>query len=488
MMSAQDSLRFAVRHLVLTGRQRGLDQTAYHIRSLVEAAIRDARSEINRFNWTCRFPREIFCRIIDLLPTQHMVRAGLVCRHWRYIIVNTPHLWTHITAIVEPRDDIDDDFWIPALDALIERSRGSPLSLYIRFFNGYWEVADRKRIVAMAKPLIDKHLPRIRSLFLILPGIWELLQDPAPLLERLSLTTTDSTGEFGPGFLGGSAPRLQELHVCGGPEFEIPLAVFGGVTKLNYRTTSCVDIELAAIAACMPKLRSLTIPEWGHGDQYIPSSGDACFEQELEELRLNTEHSKSFAESYFPRTNPTSICYSSCENFDEVLDAIFERPGNITDLNILWTNGRVVPDTNWDNCYLAIRVNGRLRAVNVSLEKLHRVLQGDVVTRCAASIQTLVVPEEIWGRFAVVATPQLQQLTLYLRSYKNHRVSCPIFSADLVPTDAAKKALSMLRIARVNVSREQNVARKRSGPLPDNQPRHRTYPIPVELLMIEPTA
>ncbi|KZV97984.1 hypothetical protein EXIGLDRAFT_763855 [Exidia glandulosa HHB12029] len=337
MLSARDALTFGLHPLLVTSpRQCTVKPTSS------ELDFYALCSEINDLNWTCLLPLELFCRILDLLPTRDLVRASLVCRRWRAIALNTPTLWTHVAIIVDYKRK-REDLWAPALDVLLSRSCGLPLSLFLWVIDTAepGTIPAAESAVAM---LIKMHLHRIRSLYLMIPGsephsywYWDdVLRSPAPALERFSLASLeDNVTYLGESFLGCCSPRLHELHLEGNEIYD-EFPVLESVKKLNYLTISCVDAELAAIAACMPNLQDLILPNWacwGVEEQYEPATGAARFDQELD-LRISTGLPKTLAESYF--TRPKSICYASTESFEEVLLPIFEC-GDISSLDIRWT-------------------------------------------------------------------------------------------------------------------------------------------------------
>ncbi|KZV97978.1 hypothetical protein EXIGLDRAFT_763849 [Exidia glandulosa HHB12029] len=107
MSSARDALTFGVHAPRVPGPRR--------FTVVPTSSESDLCSEINDLNWTCLLPLEIFCRILDLLPTRYLVRASCVCRRWRAVALNTPTLWTHVAVIVDYKRK-REDLWAPALD------------------------------------------------------------------------------------------------------------------------------------------------------------------------------------------------------------------------------------------------------------------------------------------------------------------------------------------------------------------------------------
>ncbi|KAI0923883.1 hypothetical protein AcV5_009299 [Taiwanofungus camphoratus] len=115
-------------------------------------------------------------------PGASSVIVSHVCRHWRYLALSSPQLWSFLTLSIRPRLTILHEF--------LDRSRDAPFSLRLKGSRGMDESGEI--LVQMARLLSD-HSGRILELHAIgffpqdLEAFMSSLSSPAPLLQRCNL-------------------------------------------------------------------------------------------------------------------------------------------------------------------------------------------------------------------------------------------------------------------------------------------------------------
>ncbi|KAF8880880.1 hypothetical protein BD779DRAFT_1788433 [Infundibulicybe gibba] len=125
-----------------------------------------------------------------------------VCKRWWEIGRACPELWSHIDY-----RDCHSTAWMAQM---IKRSCGIPLSLTI---------CDRTETGTPKMALVVNNMHRFKSLDLDVlasgaRGLFKAFSQPAPLLQRLTLSSyAYSVFAFPPEFLGGSAPNLRHMKL-----------------------------------------------------------------------------------------------------------------------------------------------------------------------------------------------------------------------------------------------------------------------------------
>jgi len=163
----------------------------------------------------------------DIFTAREKVWQTLVhvCRRWRCIVFGSPrHL--NLQLVCTPRTPVRDmlDVW-PPFPLIIWSHCKYPTTHNIV---AALECTDRVREI---------HLTIVPSLDL---DIFGAMQQPFPELTILDLRSEDEmVPVFPDSFLGGSAPRLEELHLTSTP--------FLGLPKLLLSTTHLVNLELMKI-------------------------------------------------------------------------------------------------------------------------------------------------------------------------------------------------------------------------------------------------
>jgi hypothetical protein len=175
-----------------------------------------------------------FLRLLFAEPTKKKIEAWQllvhVCRRWRCIVFGSPlrlNLQLLCTAKTPARDTLD--VW-PALPLFI-RSRGNDQTESVDNIIAVLEHSDRVCQIDL-KAVRSRHWEKVSA----------AMQEPFPELTHLKLHSSrhDETVPALPGsFLGGSAPRLQELKLDRVP--------FPGLPKLLLSTTYLVTLHLEII-------------------------------------------------------------------------------------------------------------------------------------------------------------------------------------------------------------------------------------------------
>ncbi|KAH9009851.1 hypothetical protein EDB83DRAFT_2531055 [Lactarius deliciosus] len=191
------------------------------------------------------------------------LRVAHVCRQWREIALNLPHLWNHVDFTIVSSAGAAE---------ILSRAKGVPLYLEARVPCHFW---DDTRFSALQEELQDhvshiSHL-RISAESFRLRGIFKGLVSPAPTLELLSLSGVENTTVSGnitgiekivvPDTLfDGSTPRLSYLELCNcDTTWNSPL--LWGLKHLHIRTPfdrPSLSVWLDALGQ-MPQLKTLVL-------------------------------------------------------------------------------------------------------------------------------------------------------------------------------------------------------------------------------------
>ena len=153
-------------------------------------------------------------------------RLAHVCKKWRRVVFMAPsRLGLQILCKSKAPMEHIMDFW-PILPLVVQYRSPKPKSL-------------SRNIVAALR-----HPDRVCEIDLDVTGstigsIVELIQEPFLSLERIRITSKDATGPpVLTRFLGGSAPRLEEIELC---DVAIP---FPALRRLLLSTTNLINLEL----------------------------------------------------------------------------------------------------------------------------------------------------------------------------------------------------------------------------------------------------
>jgi hypothetical protein len=122
-----------------------------------------------------------------------------VCRKWRIVAFGSPRrldLRLYCTASTQVREKLD--VW-------------PPLPIVVRG-DGHKELGVDNIVAALEH---NDRIYAIDLLFSVLKNVWATVQRPFPALTRLDIRNELKAAPFFPlSFLGGYAPRLQQLRLC----------------------------------------------------------------------------------------------------------------------------------------------------------------------------------------------------------------------------------------------------------------------------------
>jgi hypothetical protein len=181
-----------------------------------------------------------------------------VCQKWRHIIFSSPrrlHLGIRCTAGTPVRKLLDT--W-PAIPIVMD--------YYYYCLGSVVRPNDEDNVIAVLEHpdrvcRIGIHLTRLQ-----LGKISAVMQEPFPVLTHLSISTRDGNAPVVPGgFLGGSAPCLQEIELCGVPFPALPTLLLSAsnlvVLQLeNIPLAGYISPEvMVAHLAVLPRLKILQI-------------------------------------------------------------------------------------------------------------------------------------------------------------------------------------------------------------------------------------
>ncbi|KAF8555384.1 hypothetical protein OG21DRAFT_913438 [Imleria badia] len=131
------------------------------------------------------------------------VNVSYICRHWRYITLNSPALWSNL-FIASPR-------WT---EELLARSKPAPLKLYVNL-----QRQDEKRGGPCFLKQVMSHLGRIQELHLHLTALHDSYQflsklsSPAPRLQILEITMDSCPSKWSSVPFDGETPALRTLRL-----------------------------------------------------------------------------------------------------------------------------------------------------------------------------------------------------------------------------------------------------------------------------------
>ena len=194
----------------------------------------------NSFAQINRFPRELIGHIPTFLQSERdLINTTAVCRHWRTILLSTPHLWCNISGSSALK-----------VRAYLERSKWHPLNVRLTLSNSI--------------RLLVPHIRRIVSLRLDLVGqsqmerIAEHLVEPAMSLRTLLIYSrhVGHTLDIPSSFLGASFPSLRSLFVEDVSSFSGP-HTFHSVTSFTLYTNIDIPLDTASLLHALERLPSL---------------------------------------------------------------------------------------------------------------------------------------------------------------------------------------------------------------------------------------
>jgi len=194
----------------------------------------------NSFARINRFPRELLGHIPTFLQGERdLINTTAVCRHWRTILLSTPHLWCNISGSSALK-----------VRAYLQRSRSHPLNVRLTLSNSI--------------RLLVPHIRRIVSLRLDLMGqsqmerIAEHLVEPALSLRTLTIYSRNvgHTLNIPLSFLGASFPSLRSLFMEDVSSFSGP-HTFHSVTSLTLYTNVDIPLDTASLLHALERLPSL---------------------------------------------------------------------------------------------------------------------------------------------------------------------------------------------------------------------------------------
>ncbi|KAG8945250.1 hypothetical protein FRC04_001090 [Tulasnella sp. 424] len=217
-------------------------------------------------------PTEIFLQIIHhhMRPYfedyyQRLISLTEVCSRWCYIIRGSPSLWSQIHLSDSPN----------VVEIALQRSSSHPLDVVLHRTG---QVQREQRPISSLTAALNPHKDRWRSMDVSVPSPWmedviDALEEPAPGLERLSLTdefNMASTREVD--FFGGTAPRLTDLalngvSICWDSEVLHDLT-FLDLSWISFPSTTTI----LNILSHSPRLQTVTIHRCTTGSMANPSS------------------------------------------------------------------------------------------------------------------------------------------------------------------------------------------------------------------------
>ncbi|KAI9437229.1 hypothetical protein H4582DRAFT_1958738 [Lactarius indigo] len=192
-----------------------------------------------------------------------------VCRRWRQVVFGSPRrLDLHILCTNGTRVRENLDCWPPFPIAI--------QYLYLETFTPY----DEASLFAVLKHRGRIHHVDLSLMGLQLARVATVMQEPFPALTHLTLRCEDKRPPTLPsGFLGGSAPCLQYMHLTGipFPALHSFLSSTSGLISFhlgNIPKDSCISPEaVVACLAALPRLKSFYIGSQlatSHADQIRP--------------------------------------------------------------------------------------------------------------------------------------------------------------------------------------------------------------------------
>jgi hypothetical protein len=219
-------------------------------------------------------PDDVFLDMFDFYRINHDYSSrpvwewhvlAEVCQRWRQIVFASPH----------------------RLNLQILCTHGSPVKKNLRIWPAFPIVLSLKGLTPYDEVTAInalEHLDRVRDVRFEGTGselgrMVTMMQKPFPVLTRLRLVSLNETLPVLPAeFLGGSAPCLQEITLCGIPLPALPTLLMsaGDLVTLNIynipRTGYISPETMVACLAALPRLESITIGfQWA-----TPCPGQIC--------------------------------------------------------------------------------------------------------------------------------------------------------------------------------------------------------------------
>lgn len=202
---------------------------------------------------------DLFLRILCEVSLSDRIRAALVSRRWRRVVLGHARLWSFVKWTGR-RPDV--------LQAILARSLRSSLSIHVILHHPVWVDIDMLRI-------ISAHLFHTRELRIVLwagqcpvqravisKAARHVLTMPAPILERLSFRFGHSASDVALldyRLFAGRAPRLQHLVLGAGLSFAPNCAAVVNVTHLVMTLPSVANTGLPNLGKLFPQLQSLSL-------------------------------------------------------------------------------------------------------------------------------------------------------------------------------------------------------------------------------------
>lgn len=468
-MSLDNDPVSAVRALLLSARpyvhhahypERSVDRSVraewpertLHTYRLVSTAILDVARDLNVRSPANKLPDEILSRIASFLSLRQRLHALRVCRKWHNLLLRHTKLWSSLSIQLH-RHRVQ---WLPTLSMLLDRSGSHPLSLHLRCLpdpSPQSAAQQQEQLFALQRALllVQKHMPRMRSLFLTAHGVsmWlPLLAQRAPLLEEFCILDTGAGGPPLPADLfDGFAPRLRRLQVDNVdlPDQDTP--ALRRVTDLVLHD-SLSQRDMLFISAHMPRLRRATLL----GSFVHKFATRAPQEVALRVLQHDTAHRAIYA---FPAA--TTLCISCAGVSDQSLtDSAFHKildyqvSAVVRTAELRWTKVRgSVPELGsgkTGEVRLSLLLNDSPALVDVELAALLATLEAADIAPIMREVCRLTIPIELCAVFASVEMPQLTELTILVCNQKSQ----PINKPSLPPQLPGGTGLHTLRLACVD--------------------------------------
>ncbi|TFK67957.1 hypothetical protein BDN72DRAFT_842448 [Pluteus cervinus] len=258
--------------------------------------IRSLNAFRNTFTPSYHLPPEILTYIFSLfekdpiLPLRRRIRRGgisiqftwlvatRVSQHWRNVALGSPGLWAYISNSYPKR----------VIEELLQRSKAAPLSVHL----------NHGRLQSVF--FIGTSLPRIYNLKLIVDAdtwntFWSNLSSPAPLLESLSVSISDTSQPLptiSNSTFAGTTPSLRRLDLTG-CSVDVTSSLFKELTtlRLNCPFEKISATDILTVLRGLPQLTSLALshvfPE--NPTTLIPSNFNTVALPKLKSLSINGE-------------------------------------------------------------------------------------------------------------------------------------------------------------------------------------------------------
>ncbi|EDR14462.1 uncharacterized protein LACBIDRAFT_305037 [Laccaria bicolor S238N-H82] len=208
-------------------------------------------------------PNEIFALIFWMsTDSEHienqrtLIASSQVCRRWRSVIFGYPALWGRVIHFTDP---------LPRLRQLLQRSKPGPIDVgrvdlqvylgHIRMLEILSESSSRIRTFNVRLSNRERNYDLVSKQF---------FEQPAPLLEFMSVSLTPSTSVVQGPLFQGDAPYLRRLHLSNcSIRFALSMPILARLTELSARNIAPVVAPSASMWLMnlleMPNLRWLSI-------------------------------------------------------------------------------------------------------------------------------------------------------------------------------------------------------------------------------------